>query len=64
MIVSRCCKEEVFVGNSESSDNFYVCYSCNLPCGTMMSLNIDTDDEYDSRIYDEVEKVIDFAGRI
>ncbi len=35
MVVSRCCKDEVFLYSCEGKD-YYVCVHCTLPCDTIL----------------------------
>jgi hypothetical protein len=43
MIVSRCCKELVYVVH-----DYYVCEKCHVPCMTTFSLNMDDEYEHDA----------------
>lgn len=43
MIVSRCCKQEVYVAGSGCT-HYYVCVACNIACDTVMSLLMETYD--------------------
>jgi len=47
MIVSRCCKESVYM--TETQDTlYYVCSFCNMACDTLMSLSLIPKDDYDT----------------
>ena len=35
MIVSRCCKKQVWVYHGNEGTSFYVCDNCTLPCDTI-----------------------------
>jgi hypothetical protein len=39
MIVSKCCKSEIFVSSMDGMD-YYVCEKCKIGCDIMMSLSL------------------------
>jgi len=39
MIVSRCCKEAVYVYSADEGTSFYVCGKCNHACDTVCSIS-------------------------
>lgn len=40
MIVSRCCKERVWVCHGNEGTSYYVCGKCDLACDTMTPLEL------------------------
>lgn len=53
MILSRCCKQRVYVEDGDSESHYYVCTRCDRACDTVSSLNLG-DHGNDARIH-EVE---------
>lgn len=45
MIVSRCCKEKVWIYCGNEGNSFYVCERCDLACDTMTPLELPHKDE-------------------
>lgn len=43
MIISRCCKDYLQVHHTEEC-SFYVCSACQLPCDTIVSIEIDKEE--------------------
>jgi len=39
MIVSRCCKESVYVEHTNEGTCYYVCRKCHRACDTLSSLS-------------------------
>jgi hypothetical protein len=56
MIISRCCKESVYVVH-----DYYVCGKCNLACGTLSSLSWMSESYDDTRNDFEIETIFNSA---
>lgn len=49
MIVSRCCKAQVWVHCGNEGTSFYVCRLCDKACDTIFSTQLIKDDHNDTR---------------
>jgi len=58
MIVSRCCKHEVYVFSANEGTSFYLCGKCNRPCDTVFSLGLNNAGHDDTRSKAETQAVI------
>lgn len=39
MVISLCCKEKVYTYCANEGEMHYMCYRCDMPCGTMALLD-------------------------
>jgi len=47
MIVSRCCKKDVWVYHGNEGTSFYVCGCCDMACDTLDGSQLIKDDTHD-----------------
>lgn len=57
MIVSRCCKDEVYVYSAHEGTSFYVCTKCDRPCDTRMRKEDESDQSDHYFIARNLEKI-------
>jgi len=57
MIVSRCCKEKVWVQCGHEGASYYVCGKCDVPCDTVSALSWMSESYDDSRHVGETQEI-------
>ena len=57
MIVSRCCKEKVWVQCGGEGSSYYVCGKCDAPCDTVSALSWMSESYDDSRNVGEIKEI-------
>jgi hypothetical protein len=60
MVLSKCCKHQVFVYSANEGTSFYVCDQCQRACDTIDSLTV-KDDLHDARHEVETSALTDPA---
>lgn len=54
MLLSRCCRQEIFVQHAFGGISYYVCHHCGVACDAIESKNVGKESHNDARNDDQI----------